>query len=73
VHYPRQIQDRRRLPRGLTETRQRRVEPSQDVRHDRPRWDAERWTIPAAKMKAGWDHVVPLFRQALAILRNGRI
>jgi integrase len=22
--------------------------------------DAERWTIPAAKMKTGWDHVVPL-------------
>jgi integrase len=33
-------------------------------------WDAERWTIPAAKMKTGWDHVVPLSRQALAILRN---
>jgi len=29
-------------------------------------WDAERWTIPAAKMKTGWDHVVPLSRQALA-------
>jgi integrase len=34
------------------------------------RWDAERWTIPAAKMKTGWDHVVPLSRQALAILRS---
>ena len=33
-------------------------------------WDAERWTIPAAKMKTGWDHVVPLSRQALAILRS---
>ena len=33
-------------------------------------WDAERWTIPAAKMKAGWDHVVPLSRQALAILSS---
>jgi integrase len=27
-----------------------------------------RWTIPAIKMKTGWDHVVPLSRQALAIL-----
>ncbi|WP_247990248.1 hypothetical protein [Bradyrhizobium sp. 186] len=26
-------------------------------------WDAKRWTIPAAKMKTGWDHVVPLSRQ----------
>src|SRR6267378_604114 len=33
-------------------------------------WDAERWTIPAAKMKTGWDHVVPLSRQALAILSS---
>ncbi len=33
-------------------------------------WDAERWTIPATKMKTGWDHVVPLSRQALAILRR---
>jgi integrase len=33
-------------------------------------WDVERWTIPAAKMKTGWDHVVPLSRQALAILRS---
>lgn len=33
-------------------------------------WDAERWTIPAAKMKTGWDHVVPLSRQAVAILRR---
>ena len=32
--------------------------------------DVERWTIPATKMKTGWDHVVPLSRQALAILRN---
>ncbi|WP_440641457.1 tyrosine-type recombinase/integrase [Bradyrhizobium sp. PUT101] len=31
-------------------------------------WDAKRWTIPAAKMKTGWDHVVPLSRQVLAIL-----
>jgi integrase len=35
-------------------------------------WDAERWTIPAAKMKTGWDHVVPLSRQALAILAASR-
>ena len=28
-------------------------------------WDAERWTVPAAKMKTGWDHVAPLSRQAL--------
>jgi len=27
-------------------------------------------TIPAAKMKTGWDHVVPLSRQALAILSS---
>ncbi|WFU40343.1 tyrosine-type recombinase/integrase [Bradyrhizobium sp. CB82] len=33
-------------------------------------WDANRWTIRAAKMKAGWDHVIPLWRQALAILRR---
>src|SRR3979490_7373 len=33
-------------------------------------WDAERWTIPAVKMKTGWDHVVPLSRQAIAILRS---
>jgi integrase len=33
-------------------------------------WDTERWTIPAAKMKTGWDHVVPWSRQALAILRS---
>jgi integrase len=33
-------------------------------------WDAERWTVPAVKMKTGWDHVVPLSRQALVILRR---
>ena len=33
-------------------------------------WDAERWTIPAVKMKTGWDHVVPLSRQAIAILER---
>jgi integrase len=33
-------------------------------------WDTARWVIPASKMKTGWDHVVPLSRQALAILRR---
>jgi integrase len=33
-------------------------------------WEEKRWTIPATKMKTGWDHVVPLSRQALAILRS---
>ncbi|WP_439373057.1 tyrosine-type recombinase/integrase [Bradyrhizobium sp. DASA03120] len=33
-------------------------------------WKNKRWIIRAAKMKAGWDHVVPLSRQALAILRR---
>lgn len=31
-------------------------------------FDAERWTIPAARMKAGKAHVVPLSEQALDIL-----
>lgn len=31
-------------------------------------FDAERWTIPAERMKAGKAHVVPLSRQALDIL-----
>jgi integrase len=30
----------------------------------------QRWTIPAVKMKTGWDHVVPLSRQATAILER---
>ena len=30
----------------------------------------QRWTIPAVKMKTGWDHVVPLSRQAVAILER---
>ena len=30
--------------------------------------EASRWTIPAQRMKAGKPHVVPLSRQALAIL-----
>jgi integrase len=33
-------------------------------------WDTERWTIPAAKMKTGWEHVVPLSQQAITILRR---
>ena len=32
--------------------------------------DAAEWTIPAARMKAGRDHWVPLARQAVAILRG---
>ncbi|SDE08205.1 tyrosine-type recombinase/integrase [Paraburkholderia lycopersici] len=35
-------------------------------------FDAERWTIPAARMKAGKDHVVPLSSQALDILTTFR-
>ena len=33
-------------------------------------WNTERWTVAATKMKTGWDHVVPLSRQAIAILRS---
>jgi integrase len=32
-------------------------------------WEKARWTIPAAKMKMDKDHVVPLSRQALEILK----
>lgn len=32
-------------------------------------WELARWTIPKEKMKMKWDHVVPLSRQALAILK----
>lgn len=32
--------------------------------------DAAEWRIPAARMKMGIDHVVPLARQAVAILRE---
>lgn len=35
-------------------------------------FDAERWTIPAARMKAGSAHVVPLSDQALDILTTFR-
>lgn len=33
-------------------------------------WEAERWEIPAEKMKMRLPHIVPLCRQALAILRE---
>ncbi|OGQ95526.1 MAG: integrase [Deltaproteobacteria bacterium RIFOXYD12_FULL_57_12] len=33
-------------------------------------FDAEEWRIPAEKMKAGTLHIVPLSRQALAVLRE---
>jgi integrase len=32
-------------------------------------WDKARWAIPGAKMKMDKDHVVPLSRQALDILK----
>jgi len=35
-------------------------------------FDAERWTIPGARMKAGKDHVVPLSDQGLDILTTFR-
>lgn len=35
-------------------------------------WAAEEWRIPAAKMKMGEAHVVPLSRQALNVLRAAR-
>lgn len=34
------------------------------------KWDQSRWEIPAEKMKMGMPHVVPLSRQALAILEE---
>jgi integrase len=33
-------------------------------------WEAERWELPAEKMKMGLPHIVPLSRQALDILRE---
>jgi integrase len=33
-------------------------------------WDAKQWEIPAEKMKMGSDHIVPLSKQALALLRE---
>lgn len=39
-----------------------------DATWDEVDFDAERWTIPAARMKAGKAHVVPLSEQALDIL-----
>jgi integrase len=40
------------------------------ARWDEVDWDARRWVIPAAKMKMGADHIVPLARQTLDILRD---
>ena len=34
------------------------------------KWDQSRWEIPAEKMKMGMPHVVPLSRQAMAILEE---
>ena len=33
-------------------------------------WDARMWTAPAARMKAGREHRVPLSEQAMAVLRD---
>ena len=33
-------------------------------------WDARLWTVPAARMKAGREHRVPLSAQAMAVLRD---
>jgi integrase len=33
---------------------------------------AVRWTIPASKMKTGYDHIIPLSRQAMAIIDRVR-
>lgn len=33
-------------------------------------WDAKRWVVPAERMKMGKAHIVPLSRQALAILEE---
>jgi integrase len=33
-------------------------------------WDEKRWELPAAKMKIGQPHIVPLSDQALAILKD---
>jgi len=33
-------------------------------------WEAQRWELPAEKMKMGMPHMVPLSRQALEILRD---
>ena len=34
------------------------------------KWDAEQWEVPADKMKMRQPHVVPLSKQALALLRD---
>lgn len=39
-----------------------------DATWDEVDFDAERWTIPASRMKAGKAHVIPLSEQALDIL-----
>ncbi len=36
-------------------------------------FDAKEWRIPAAKMKMGVDHIVPLSRQSLAILQDQQL
>jgi integrase len=33
-------------------------------------WEAAEWRIPGRRMKAGLDHIVPLSKQALAILQE---
>jgi integrase len=33
-------------------------------------FESATWTVPAEKMKAGQDHIVPLSEQAIAILRD---
>ena len=35
-------------------------------------WDARMWTVPAARMKAGREHRVPLSQQAISVLRDAR-
>jgi len=36
-------------------------------------WKAEQWEIPAEKMKVGQPHIVPLPKQAIAILKGQRL
>jgi integrase len=51
---------------SLTAVRPGEVNNSEWIEID---WDKARWTIPAAKMKMDKEHVVPLSRQALEILK----
>ena len=44
------------------------VRPGEVAKAEWTEFDHERWTIPAAKMKMKHKHVVPLSKQALAIL-----